>query len=51
MKSNITQGADEWDNTGALNIPESNHDSAIPAGAHISGDLPAIIGAGFRLAS
>ena len=25
MKSNITQGADEWDNTGALNIPESNH--------------------------
>jgi arylsulfatase A-like enzyme len=30
MKSNITQGADEWDNTGALNIPESNHDTAGP---------------------
>jgi choline-sulfatase len=30
MKSNVTQGADEWDNTGALNIPESNHDSAGP---------------------
>jgi len=30
MKSNITQGADEWDNTGALNIPESNHDIAGP---------------------
>jgi len=30
MNSNITQGADEWDNTGALNIPESNHDTAGP---------------------
>lgn len=30
MKSNVTQGADEWDNAGALNIPESNHDSAGP---------------------
>ena len=30
MKSNVTQGADEWDNTGALNIPESNHDTAGP---------------------
>ena len=30
MKSNVTQGADEWDNSGALNIPESNHDSAGP---------------------
>ncbi|HET9620402.1 MAG TPA: sulfatase-like hydrolase/transferase [Kofleriaceae bacterium] len=30
MKSNIDQGADEWDNTGALNIPESNHDTAGP---------------------
>jgi len=30
MNSNITQGADEWDNSGALNIPESNHDSAGP---------------------
>ncbi|HEY0193444.1 MAG TPA: sulfatase-like hydrolase/transferase, partial [Kofleriaceae bacterium] len=30
MKSNITQGVDEWDNAGALNIPESNHDSAGP---------------------
>lgn len=30
LKSNITQGADEWDNTGALNIPESNHDIAGP---------------------
>ena len=30
MKSNITQGADEWDNTGALNIPESNKDTAGP---------------------
>jgi choline-sulfatase len=30
MKSNVTQGADEWDNTGALNIPESNRDTAGP---------------------
>jgi hypothetical protein len=30
MKSNIIQGADEWDNAGALNIPESNHDTAGP---------------------
>jgi len=30
MNSNITQGSDEWDNTGALNIPESNHDTAGP---------------------
>ena len=30
MRSNITQGADEWDNTGAKSIPESNHDSASP---------------------
>jgi choline-sulfatase len=30
MKSNITQGADVWDNTAAENIPESNHDSAGP---------------------
>jgi arylsulfatase A-like enzyme len=30
MNSNITQGADEWDNSGALNIPESNHDTAAP---------------------
>jgi arylsulfatase A-like enzyme len=30
MNSNIAQGADEWDNTGALNIPESNHDTAGP---------------------
>lgn len=30
MNSNITQGADEWDNAGALNIPESNHDTAGP---------------------
>jgi len=30
MRSNVTQGADEWDNSGALNIPESNHDSAGP---------------------
>jgi len=30
MKSNVTQGADDWDNTGALNIPESNHDTAGP---------------------
>ena len=30
MQSNVTQGADEWDNSGALNIPESNHDSAGP---------------------
>jgi len=30
MNSNVTQGADEWDNTGALNIPESNHDTAGP---------------------
>jgi arylsulfatase A-like enzyme len=30
MNSNVTQGADEWDNTGALNIPESNHDTAAP---------------------
>jgi arylsulfatase A-like enzyme len=30
MKPNMIQGADEWDNSGALNIPESNHDSAGP---------------------
>jgi len=30
LKSNIIQGADEWDNTGALNIPESNKDTAGP---------------------
>ncbi len=30
MQSNMTQGADEWDNTGALNIPGSNHDNAGP---------------------
>jgi hypothetical protein len=30
MKTNITQGADEWDNAGALNIPESNRDTAGP---------------------
>ncbi len=30
MKSNIQQGADEWDNSGALNIPESNRDIAGP---------------------
>ena len=30
MHSNITQGADEWDNTGAKSIPDSNHDSAGP---------------------
>jgi choline-sulfatase len=30
MKSNVTQGADDWDNTGALNIPESNRDTAGP---------------------
>lgn len=30
MQSNITQGADVWDNSGALNIPESNKDSAGP---------------------
>jgi arylsulfatase A-like enzyme len=30
MRTNITQGADEWDNAGALPIPESNHDTAGP---------------------
>ena len=30
MNSNITQGSDEWDNTGAENIPGSNHDIAGP---------------------
>ncbi|HEY4244077.1 MAG TPA: sulfatase-like hydrolase/transferase [Kofleriaceae bacterium] len=30
MHSNITQGADEWDNSDAKNIPESNHDTAGP---------------------
>src|SRR5207248_5145165 len=30
MHSNIIQGADEWDNAGALPIPGSNHDSAGP---------------------
>ncbi|MBS1121243.1 MAG: hypothetical protein H6Q90_3471 [Deltaproteobacteria bacterium] len=30
MKSNIQQGADEWDNDGALGIPGSNHDIAGP---------------------
>jgi choline-sulfatase len=30
MKSNVLQGADEWDNAGAQNIPESNYDTASP---------------------
>lgn len=30
MNSNMTQGADLWDNAGALNIPESNKDTAGP---------------------
>lgn len=30
MNSNMTQGADLWDNTGAQNIPESNKDTAGP---------------------
>jgi arylsulfatase A-like enzyme len=30
MRTNIIQGADEWDNAGALPIPGSNHDSAGP---------------------
>lgn len=30
MNSNITQGTDAWDNTGAENIPGSNHDIAGP---------------------
>ncbi|MBL9015659.1 MAG: sulfatase-like hydrolase/transferase [Myxococcales bacterium] len=30
MNSNMTQGADLWDNSGALNIPESNKDIASP---------------------
>ncbi len=30
MASNITQGADDWDNSGALPIPGSNHDTAGP---------------------
>ncbi len=30
MNSNVLQGASEWDNDGALNIPESNHDIAGP---------------------
>ena len=30
MNSNMTQGADVWDNSGALNIPESNKDIASP---------------------
>jgi len=30
MKSNVLQGADEWDNDGAKNIPESNYDTASP---------------------
>jgi len=30
MKSNITQGADLWDNAAAANIPESNKDTAGP---------------------
>jgi hypothetical protein len=30
MNSNVTQGADEWDNAEARNIPESNHDTAGP---------------------
>ncbi|MGE5184931.1 MAG: sulfatase-like hydrolase/transferase [Acidobacteriota bacterium] len=30
MRTNITQGADEWDNSGALPIPGSNHDIAGP---------------------
>jgi arylsulfatase A-like enzyme len=30
MRSNVLQGADEWDNDGAQNIPESNYDTASP---------------------
>ena len=30
MNSNVLQGASEWDNAGALNIPESNKDIAGP---------------------
>jgi len=30
MRTNIIQGADEWDNAGALPIPGSNHDTAGP---------------------
>ncbi len=30
LKTNVQQGATEWDNDGALNIPESNHDIAAP---------------------
>ncbi|HWU90310.1 MAG TPA: sulfatase-like hydrolase/transferase, partial [Kofleriaceae bacterium] len=30
MKSNVLQGADEWNNDGAKNIPESNYDDASP---------------------
>ncbi|HSK00932.1 MAG TPA: sulfatase, partial [Kofleriaceae bacterium] len=30
MKPNVLQGADEWDNDGAKNIPESNDDRASP---------------------
>jgi len=30
MKTNMQQGASEWNNDGALNIPESNHDIAAP---------------------
>lgn len=30
MKANVLQGADEWNNDGALNIPESNKDNAGP---------------------
>ncbi len=30
MHSNIVQGADEWDNTDAKSIPDSNHDIAGP---------------------
>ncbi|HEY1556131.1 MAG TPA: sulfatase-like hydrolase/transferase [Kofleriaceae bacterium] len=30
MRTNIIQGADEWDNSGALPIPGSNHDTAGP---------------------
>ena len=30
MQTNVVQGADEWDNSGALPIPGSNHDIAGP---------------------
>jgi arylsulfatase A-like enzyme len=51
MKSNVLQGADEWDNDGAKNIPESNYDTASPRIVKKSiAKLDALAGSGAKFA-